>query len=258
MGLSLEASIISERAINQVEKSFRLAWYIMDSSDTDGLSLEFGSAEALCKSIELTGRGEGLGRLLGLGARRLCERYGHPEIAMHVKGQEFAGYDARAMPGMGLGYATGNRGACHMKHDVFRQDMQDQSATGKAGPCRESQDRIAMIDSSGLCVFPTNVGWTLEDYRRLLNPACGMDWSQQDLMRIGERIWTLERLFNQRAGFTGADDTLPERLLKTPAPTGTARGRVCELQPMLAEYYALRGWNPDGSLPEALVERLAL
>ncbi|MBS1269647.1 MAG: putative oxidoreductase YdhV [Gammaproteobacteria bacterium] len=231
---------------------------VITDEDTEGVELEFGSAEALCTMIEQTGKHEGFGKVLGLGAKRLCEKYGRPEVAMHVKGQEFAGYDSRALQGMGLGYATGNRGACHMKHDTFSQDTKDQSGSGKAKPVKNSQDAIAVVDSSGLCIFPLGSGWKFDDYRELLNAACGRDWSKDDLRRIGERIWNLERHFNERAGFTGADDTLPRRLLETPAPSGTAKGKVCELDKMLKEYYQLRGWNEDGSIPDDMLERLRI
>ena len=231
---------------------------VITKQDTEGVELTFGSAEALCTMIEKTGKYEGFGRVLGLGAKRLCEKYGHPEIAMHVKGQEFAGYDSRALQGMGLGYATGNRGACHMKHDSFREDTKDQTGSGKAKPIRNSQDNIAVVDSTGLCIFPMSAGWKFDDYRELLNAACGRDWNKDDLRRIGERIWNLERHFNELAGFSGADDALPKRLLETPAPSGTAKGRVCELDRMLKEYYELRGWNQDGSIPEEVLRRLEI
>ncbi|MFZ0488174.1 MAG: aldehyde ferredoxin oxidoreductase family protein [Arenicellales bacterium] len=231
---------------------------VITKEETDGVELKFGSAEALCTMIEKTGKYEGFGQVLGLGSKRLCEKYGHPEIAMHVKGQEFAGYDSRALQGMGLGYATGNRGACHMKHDAFKQDTTDQSGNGKAKPIRNSQDAIALVDSSGLCVFPLGSGWEFDDYRELLNAACGREWTKNDLRQTGERIWVLERHFNELAGFTGADDTLPKRLLETPAPGGTAKGKVCELDKMLKEYYELRGWNRDGSIPETVLQRLQI
>ncbi len=229
---------------------------VITQADTDGIALEFGSVEALVNMVEKTGKHEGFGKLLGLGSRRLCEHYGHPEIAMHVKGQEFAGYDSRALQGMGLGYAVGNRGACHMRHDSFAEDMQDQTGAGKAAPIRRSQDEIGVVDSSGLCIFALSAGMDFEDYRKLLNAACGRDWSAEEFIRIGERIWNLERRFNELAGLTGADDTLPERLLKTPAPTGTAAGKVCELDTMKREYYALRGWAADGTVPKQLLDKL--
>ncbi len=177
---------------------------------------------------------------------------------MQVKGQEFAGYDSRTMQGMGLGYATSNRGACHMKHQVFSEDMQDQGANGKALPVKRSQDLIAALDSTGLCIFPRGAGWKSDDYRKLLNAACDREWSLEDLNTTGERIWNLERLFNEKAGLTRADDTLPKRMLEEPAPSGKAKGRVCELETMLDEYYKERGWKPDGTLPKSLLKQMKI
>ena len=128
---------------------------VIPKEDTDGIELTFGNAEALTVMAEKTGKFEGFGQILGLGSKLLCEKYGHPELSMTVKGQEFAGYDSRALKGMGLGYATSNRGACHMKHDVFAEDYDDSKPEGKAAPVKSSQDRIAAMDSSGLCVFVT-------------------------------------------------------------------------------------------------------
>lgn len=230
---------------------------ILTPADTDGVPLRFGNAEALTIMAEKTGKGEGFGKVLGIGAKRLCEKYGHPELAMVVKGQEFAGYDSRALPGMGLGYATSNRGACHLKHDVFTEDMQDQSANGKAEPCKTSQDAIASIDSTGLCLF-TSGSWDLSDYAEQLDAACKGSWTRKKLEEVGERIWNLEKKFNLAAGLNRSDDTLPPRLLNEPAPSGTAKGRVCELGTMLREYYQLRGWDSNGIPTRETLQRLNL
>ena len=230
---------------------------IITEKDTDGVSLKFGNAEALTIMAEKTGKFEGFGQLLALGSKRLCEKFGHPELSMAVKGQEFAGYDSRALPGMGLGYATSNRGACHLKHDVFAEDMEDQSAAGKAEPCKTSQDSIATIDSTGLCLF-TSGAWDMADYAEQLDAACKGSWTRTILEEVGERIWNLERQFNLAAGLTRADDTLPPRLLNDPAPSGTAKGRVCELDTMLSEYYGLRGWDNQGVPTPETLSRLNL
>jgi aldehyde:ferredoxin oxidoreductase len=230
---------------------------VLTDSDTDGVPLNFGNAEALTVMAEKTGKQEGFGRVLGLGSKRLCEKFGHPELFMGVKGQEFAGYDSRALQGMGLGYATSNRGACHLKHDVFAEDMEDQSGRGKARPCKESQDRVAVVDSTGLCLF-TTTAWGIEEFQKHLDAACEGDWTVERLLACGERIWNLERRFNLAAGLTGKDDTLPKRLLEEPAPSGTAEGRVSELAKMLPEYYELRGWTPDGVPTPETLRRLGL
>ena len=226
--------------------------------DTDGVELKFGNAEALTVMAEKTGKGEGFGAVLGLGSKRMCEKYGHPEIAMHVKGQEFAGYDSRALQGMGLGFATSNRGACHLKHDVFAEDMEDQTGKGKAKPCKDSQDVIAMVDSTGLCLF-TMCAWGVPEFQKQIAAACeGDDWTDARLIEIGERIWNLERLYNLKAGITAADDTLPKRLLEDPAPSGTATGKVSDLPKMLPEYYEYRGWTKDGEPTTQTLQRLGL
>ncbi len=230
---------------------------IITTEHTDGVELNFGNAEALTVMAEKTGLQEGFGKLLGLGAKRLCEHFGRPELAMVVKGQEFAGYDSRAQQGMGLGYATSNRGACHLKHDVFAEDLEDQSGNGKAKPCKLSQDKIAMVDSIGVCLF-TSAAWGVTELQQQVSAACGDEWTEERLIETGERIWNLERLFNLRAGLSRADDTLPPRLLETPAPSGVAKGRVAELNIMLPEYYALRGWDEQGSPTASTLERLKL
>ncbi len=231
---------------------------VITKEDTDGIELKFGNAEALTIMAEKTGKYEGFGKVLGLGSRLMCEKYGHPEVAMHVKGQEFAGYDSRALQGMGLGYATSNRGACHLRHDTFGPDMEDQTGANKAKPCKDSQDYIAFLDSTGLCLFTSSAGMKKPMYHELLNTACNHTWSEQDLDLAGERIWTLERMFNLAAGLTSADDTLPKRLLETPAPSGTAKGHVAELSKMLPEYYDYRGWDTKGVPRDETLSRLGL
>ncbi len=230
---------------------------VITTDDTDGVELNFGNAEALTIMAEKTGKQEGFGEILGMGSRRMCEKYGHPELSMTVKGQEFAGYDSRALQGMGLGYATGNRGACHLKHDTFDVDMDDQTGEGKAEPCKSSQDWTAAVDSSGLCMF-TMGAWGAPEFAAQLDADSEGDWTAERLIQSGERIWNLERMFNLAAGLTRADDTLPERLLKDPAPSGTAKGRVNELDRMLPEYYDLRGWNEAGEPTEDTLGRLGL
>ena len=158
---------------------------VITKEDTDGVALNFGNAEALTVMAEKTGKYEGFGQILGMGSKRMCEKYGHPELSMTVKGQEFAGYDSRALPGMGLGYATSNRGACHLRHSVFAEDMEDQSAAGKAKPCKDSQDNVAMIDSAGVCLFTGEAGWSIDDYCELIDTACEGSWPVDRLLETG-------------------------------------------------------------------------
>jgi len=230
---------------------------VITDKDTDGVPLTFGNAEALTVMAEKTGKYEGFGQILGLGSRRMCEKYGHPELSMTVKGQEFEGYDSRALQGMGLGYATSNRGACHLKHDVFAEDMEDQTGKGKAVPVKRSQDKVAVLDSTGLCLF-TAGSWGLKDFARQIDAACEGEWTVKRLIETGERTWTLERMFNLAAGLTAKDDSLPKRMLEEPTPSGTAKGKVSELGKMLPEYYEVRGWTTEGVPTNETLARLGL
>ncbi len=227
-------------------------------TETGGIKLEFGSAEALVAIGELTAHNEGFGTDIAMGSKRLCEKYGHPDLSMSVKGQEFAAYDGRGMQGMGLAYATSNRGACHLRADPYGHDFESTEVAGKAEVVRDSQNEVAFIDSSGLCLFPGGCGWTIADYLELVNASCETDWTLEDVQTTGERIWNMERLFNIKAGLGKQDDTLPKRILEEPANVGTAKGLVCKLDQMLPEYYQMRGWNEDGEPNPETLQRLGL
>ncbi len=236
----------------------------IDDSHTGGMKLEFGSAEALCWAAEVTAKGEGFGRELGLGSKRLCEKYGHPDLAMVVKGQEFPAYDPRGIQGMGLAYATSNRGACHLRGYTVASEIlgipektDPLESAGKPALVKAFQDATAAVDSAGLCVF-TTFAWTMDDIAPQVDAACEGDWSTERMMEVGERIWNMERDFNMKAGLVGADDTLPKRLLTEGANVGPAEGRVSELATMLPEYYELRGWAPDGTITAETKERFGI
>lgn len=227
-------------------------------ADTGGIDLAFGNAEALVAAVLATSRGDSpLGRLLAEGAARLAARHGRPELAMTVKGQEIPGYDPRSMQGMGLAYATSPRGACHLRAMPFASDFETPDPAVKPRIVRQTQDEKAAIDSLGICTFVT-VAWDLDDMAALMDAACPGEWTADTLRERGERIFTLERLFNLAAGFTGRDDTLPPRMLEEPAPQGVNAGRTCALAEMLPAYYALREWDEHGRPTPALLARLGL
>ena len=237
---------------------------VLTKEQTGGIDLSWGNAEALTTLAELTGRGEGFGAEIGLGSKLLTEKYGHPDLSMSVKGQEFPAYDGRGIQGMGLTYATSNRGACHLRSYTVASEVlgipektDPLSSDGKAGLVIAFQDATGAVDSAGICVF-TTFAWSLDNIAPQINAACEGDWSVDKLLEVGERIWNLERKFNLDAGFTGKDDTLPKRLLKDAAKTGPAEGKVNELGKMLPEYYSLRGWTDDGVPTNETLNRLAL
>ncbi len=232
--------------------------------ETGGIELKFGNARALTDIAELTGKGEGFGAEIGLGSKLLCEKYGRPELSMSVKGQEFPAYDSRGIQGMGLTYATSNRGACHLRSYTVASEIlgipektDPLAHEGKAGLVKAFQDATAVFDSAGICVF-TSFAWSLEDVAPQIDAACEGEWTVDSLLEIGERIWNLERNFNNAAGFSAADDKLPERLVKDAAKTGPAKGLANQLDKMLPEYYQLRGWTADGVPTNETLSRLGL
>jgi aldehyde:ferredoxin oxidoreductase len=230
---------------------------VITLADTDGLELGFGNAEALVRAAELTAFGEGIGADIGLGAARLCARYDRPELSMTVKGQEFPGYDPRALKGMALAYATSNRGCCHMRARPLLHDFANVTTEGKAELVKSTQDLAGAIDSSGICMF-TNVMFPPEHLAQMLDAACEGDWDLARMQDTGERIWNLERQFNLAAGFTREDDCLPERTTREPARGGAGDGEVADITQMLAEYYSLRGWDQEGVPLRETLARLGL
>jgi aldehyde:ferredoxin oxidoreductase len=227
----------------------------IDDSIT-GEALEWGDGGTVLKLLEETAFRRGLGGELAEGSARMTKKFGMPELAMVSKGQEFAAYDGRAMPGRGLSYATSNRGACHLKAEVLRVDYRDPSPEGKAQIVADSEDQVAALDSSGLCLF-LNSGATYEDYVEEFNAACGFDWTLDDFRHAGARIWNLERLFNLKAGITPADDSLPKRMTEEPVPSGPREGAVNPLDELIEQYYEHRGW-PGGIPSKEKLEELAL
>ena len=229
-----------------------------------GVHAPFGSAEALAKLTEMTAKGEGFGKEIGLGSARLCAKYGKPELSMTVKKQEFPAYDSRGVQGMGLAYATSNRGACHLRGYTVASEVMgvpvktDPLTTeGKAGLVKSFQDATAVFDSAGICLF-TSFAWTLAEVQPQVDAACEGGWSLEKLTEMGERIWNLERMFNNAAGFTPKDDDLPPRLKTEPAKTGPAKGKVNEIGKMLPEYYQVRGWDEKGVPTRETRKRLGL
>jgi len=222
-------------------------------------NLRWGEAGKLLDWVTDTAYRRGIGADLALGSKRLASKYGRPELAMQVKGMEIPAYDPRGAQGMALSYATSNRGGCHMRaymiapeilgHPVFLDRF---STAGKAELVALFQDISAVVDSAVLCRF-LQFALGISTFTEMLRAVTGLDFSDEELMTIGRRIYTLERLFNNRAGFGRADDTLPPRFFNEEFQTGSTRRRLVRLEGMLDEYYAVRGWDRSGvPLPQTL------
>ncbi len=236
------------------------------SESEAGMKMGFGSGEALVSLVEKTSYRDGIGDALAEGSKRMGIKYGNPGVHMGSKGQEFAAYDPRAYNGMSLAYATNNRGADHLRAftpaaEIFGMPykLDPGSPEGKAELVVSLQNENSVHDSTGLCLF-ISAGNDLDDIRKLLVGVTGLEFTMDDMNRIGERVWNLERLFNLKAGLTKADDSLPERILKgaIQGESNPAKGRVGLLDRMLPEYYSLRGWDEEGAPTAAKLEELGI
>jgi aldehyde:ferredoxin oxidoreductase len=229
----------------------------------EGTGLAWGDTSAMVRLAEAIGLREGEGDALAEGTARAAAALGHPEIAMHVKGQAVPAYDPRGLKGMGLGYATSNRGACHLRAYVAAAELgvvpgeaeplDPLEWKGKGELVKIFQDLHAFSDSLDLCKFSA-FAEAAGEYADQYSTAMGVPFTAADVMAAGERIYNLERHYNNLAGFGAGSDTLPARFTDEPSSEAGSKGHVSELAPMLAEYYAARGWDagvvPDEKLRE--------
>ncbi|NFD79055.1 aldehyde ferredoxin oxidoreductase [Clostridium botulinum] len=240
--------------------------YIKDEDiKEDGLSLKWGDADAVVGWTKKMALREGFGDKMADGSYRLCESYGVPEFSMTVKKQELPAYDPRGIQGHGITYAVNNRGGCHIKGYMispeilgYPEKLDRFSLEGKAAYAKIFHDLTAVIDSLGLCIF-TTFGLGVQDYVDMYNVVVGGKLHDvESIMEAGDRIWTLEKLFNLEAGIDSSHDTLPKRLLKEPIPEGPSKGCVHKLSELLPEYYAVRGWDKNGIPTEDTLKKLGL
>ena len=217
-----------------------------------GRDLAFGDEDAIVLFTEQMGKHEGFGKELALGSARLAAKYGHPELAMHVKGLELPAYDPRGFHGMSISLATNNRGGCHLRSYLVSTEalatpfaINRFESKGKAGLNKLYQDLTSTVDSMVACVF-TTFALNPDLYASLMESVTGIEQDGKALLKTGERIYTIERLFNLREGFSRADDTLPRRLLDEPFKSGLSKGHKIDFENLLDEYYHLRGWSREG------------
>jgi aldehyde:ferredoxin oxidoreductase len=238
-------------------------------TDTEaGGPLRWGEASGAERLIHLTVTGDGIGGVLGQGARALGQHCGVPEWAVQVNNLEVAYHDPRGASGMALVYATSPRGACHNQSDYFMVDIWNEArddigtelfdrfdGAEKAASVARHQDWRTVNNALVSCVFAQTPAITLLE---LVNAATGFDYSLSEFLQVGERAWTLKRLINHRLGLTRANDMLPQALL-TPLPDGNSAGFAPDLPAMLAAYYKARGWDAQTARPtSATLERLGL
>jgi len=233
------------------------------AEDLQGMDLSFGNAAALVDAIWRTAYKAGFGKFLALGSKRLAETFGAPELSMTVKGLEMPAYDPRAIKGIGLNYATANRGGCHVSGYSVGSEIAGMPKKtdplvydGKAQLVKTLQDFTCVVNSAVNCLF-TTFALGAEDYAKLLSAVTGWEMTAESLLRIGERIYNLERVIMNKFGFDAKDDVLPKRLITEPLPDGVAKGHVVDaksFEKMREEYYKLRGWVNGVPTKEKLKE----
>tara|TARA_A100001037_G_scaffold131033_1_gene118770 strand:- start:4152 stop:5957 length:1806 start_codon:yes stop_codon:yes gene_type:complete len=227
-----------------------------------GAGLAWGDTDGMVETAEQIALRSGMGDQLAEGTQRGAEQFGHPEIAMAVKGQSVPAYDPRALKGEAIGYATSNRGACHLRgytpaSEVLGIPVKTDPLAweGKGELLKIFQDLHAFSDSLDLCKFSAFAEGA-EEYAAQYEAIVGAPITADEVMTVGERVYNLERHYNNMCGFDGSDDSLPERYLTEPG-SGPASESVVELDEMKAEYYAARGWE-DGVVPESKLEELGI
>jgi aldehyde:ferredoxin oxidoreductase len=234
-----------------------------------GRELNFGDYRTMLDLIEAIAYRRDLGDVLAEGSVRMAEQLGGDaaKYLYAVKGLELPAHSARVLKGMSIGYATATRGGSH--HDTrptlqYGTDHDNTTTDGKPEFAVKNQHFTALGDSLTQCRFVSERGFGSmlnEHYPRMINAVTGWDLTLDDVERIGERVWNLERAFNVREGVGQAQDVLPYRVMHEPVPDGMHQGMHCppeELQAMLGQYYAIRGWTPEGVPTRDKLESLGL
>lgn len=229
-----------------------------------GCDLKFGNADAMVEMTRATAYREGFGNEIADGSFRLATKYGRPELSMTVKKQEMPAYDPRAIQGIGLEYATSNRGGCHVRGYTISPEIlglptkMDPSVTeGKPEILKVFQDLTGALSASGTCLF-ASFAIGADDIAAELKGATGVEYTTEKVMEIGERIYNMERMFIVKNGYSSKDDALPPRLLNDPIPAGPAKGGVSHVPEMLPKYYEIRGWDDNGIPTQEKLKELGL
>lgn len=225
--------------------------------------LKWGDKDGMIELTKKIAFREGFGGVLAEGPARATAEWGAPELSMSVKGQSIPAYDPRGIQGIGLGYATSNRGACHLRGYTVASEIAGipeptdrLKAEGKGALLKTFQDMLAFGDSMDICKF-SSFSENAEHYAEQYSTMTGIPMTADDVMLAGERIYNLERYYNNLAGFNKReDDFLPKRFTEEPA-SGNSTGSVSRMDIMLEEYYQVRGWQ-DGVVPAEKLQELGI
>ncbi len=244
---------------------------LLTPKDTGGMKMTFGDSDAILKTLELIAHRQGIGDLLADGVREAAKRLGKgsESFAMHVKGLEPPAYDARGLKGIGLAFASSTRGACHLRSCAYAAELSGSwwkfkkvdrlSADGKKYVATV-ENVMTLYDIVGICKFSRHF-YFVEELPDFFKAVQGFVFKSKELLGLGERVWNVEKAFNVREGLDRRHDTLPPRLMNEPIRDGSSKGSVItreELDHMLDDYYAARGWDKNGIPTRAKLEELEL
>ena len=245
---------------------------LIKKEETGGVELKWGDAQAMISMVHQIGKKEKIGALLGQGVKRAAEKLGGDswKYAVHVKGMETPMHDPRTFFSIGLTYAVGPRGACHLHgHSPLWEGVKDPvpewglkgtyplfQSEGKGNLVKLSQDLTAVVNSMVSCYFVTFI-LKPSDLAAVLTAATGTKYTVQSLLKVGERIMALHRAYNNRCGVTRQDDMLAPRQLE-PTKEGGNAGKVPNMEVMLKEFYKASGWTPSGKPSRKTLESLGL
>ena len=228
---------------------------LIDEKDTGGLDLRFGNYEAMVEMTEKMAFRQDIGDLLAEGVKRASQKIGKgsEEFASHIKGVETTGYDLRGLKTCALGYAVSRRGADHQRHGSYGHDLSGKVdrfkvEKGRGKLVMDDEDNYCVFDALILCKFNRSL-WDYERMARIYREVTGIPMTGEEMHKAGERASNLGRLYNIREGLTRKDDHLPPRVMKLPIPSGVAKGSFVsqkELDFLLDDYYAARGWTREG------------
>lgn len=269
-GVAKLIDLCNDYSIDAIETGDALAMYMEASQKgyTNGTGgLKWGDVLGMVETVRKIAFREGVGDVLANGIDPAAKHFGHPEIAMTVKGQGIPAYDPRGIKGMGVGYATSNRGACHLRGytpaaEVVGNVLGPSTVTdplawkGKGEMNVIFQNVHAVTDCLDVCKFST-FAESLDSFAAQYEAITGVPCDANHLLKVGERVYNLERYYNNLAGLGEGSDYLPERFLKEPSTKPGSQGNVCELPEMLAEYYEKRGWK-NGVVPEEKLKELEI
>ena len=237
---------------------------LISEQDTEGIKLRFGDDSAMMALLGKIVRKEGIGKILAKGTRYASEQItGSEGFAMHAKGMEFGGYECRNSWGQALQFAINARGGDHHVYGLpARVEHVKGLGTqleGKGQMVKNAATRRILCDSAMLCTFPYPKIYGDESVTALFSALLGKEIPLAEVLKIGERVQTMERIFNAREGLTRDDDQLPARLTKEPKPDGPGAGAVVPLEALKDDYYRAMGWDVATGLPgEALCRELGI